>query len=543
MDRLLNFRPEPFPELDHSEVVTESEFGPLADEWDARNWDAGEIEQENAKRSRRRPPSRQTTRTPRKAPRRAPSLAKPFRSVRLPPLQPSRLPGGMWKIASSTVVGIPFVPALADANRPEKRSNDSARSEGSGTPPAQDARTETGSERVRWVQDCLNRALGLELAVDGIMSPQTRGALRLFQRQHGLPVTGLVGPDTEAALTAAVRPPRTRGSRTIDVQRAASLNRKSSIELGWIDYASAIRDLLGLSTRAPSEARFARAVAAWQARQRGLRTDGVVDRATLAAMRQERLAGNFTGLNPRHALDATPANTLLTQLREVAFQKSAAEKDDIEHFVTVKAGITPEGHELLTRHAAQSLGLSQAEQNALQDGVRAPDEVPLWTQLTDPTQPRRHANRRNYIQRQSQALQDMRSQLASLYARLFSQPDRVTAFRLIGEALHLIQDSYCPAHVEREPTSDRMGRTVINYIRYYGPGFSSPIEHGFPMDARDFVGAFGKLFFWSRLAINVSREFLVMARNHLAAGVPKSKDLRRFLDQHYVLNPTRPWLA
>lgn len=206
MDRLLNFRPEPFPELDHGDEGSESEFGPLADEWDGGEWDGnawngGEIEQERAGRARRRPPSRQTTRSPRKVP--PPSLAKLSHSVRPPPLRP---PAGLWKIASSTVVGIPFVPPLADSARPDSRGKDSAKSEGSGTPPAQDAKAEAGSERVRWVQGCLNRALDLDLVVDGIMSPQTRSALRLFQRQHGLPVTGLVGPDTEAALVAACAP-------------------------------------------------------------------------------------------------------------------------------------------------------------------------------------------------------------------------------------------------------------------------------------------------------------------------------------------------
>ncbi|WP_417914481.1 peptidoglycan-binding domain-containing protein [Candidatus Electronema sp. JM] len=38
--------------------------------------------------------------------------------------------------------------------------------------------------------------------VDGIMNRETRSAVRMFQERKGLPVTGLVGPDTEEALRA-----------------------------------------------------------------------------------------------------------------------------------------------------------------------------------------------------------------------------------------------------------------------------------------------------------------------------------------------------
>ncbi len=61
----------------------------------------------------------------------------------------------------------------------------------------------TGSEYVRWVQDCLNQALGLQLPLNGVMGPETRSAVRNFQRQQGLGVSGIVGPDTEEALKTA----------------------------------------------------------------------------------------------------------------------------------------------------------------------------------------------------------------------------------------------------------------------------------------------------------------------------------------------------
>ena len=55
---------------------------------------------------------------------------------------------------------------------------------------------------IRWVQSSLNRAEGLRLAVDGILGPATRSAIRNFQQRQGLSVDGIVGPQTEARLKA-----------------------------------------------------------------------------------------------------------------------------------------------------------------------------------------------------------------------------------------------------------------------------------------------------------------------------------------------------
>ena len=60
---------------------------------------------------------------------------------------------------------------------------------------------------VSWVQHSLNQVLGLRLAVDGQMGPQTRSAIRSFQQKQGLTADGVVGPKTEAALVAAGAPP------------------------------------------------------------------------------------------------------------------------------------------------------------------------------------------------------------------------------------------------------------------------------------------------------------------------------------------------
>lgn len=60
-----------------------------------------------------------------------------------------------------------------------------------------------GTEHQRWIQDCLNRALGIRLPITGVMGPETRSAVRTFQQQQRLRASGIVGPDTEAALKTA----------------------------------------------------------------------------------------------------------------------------------------------------------------------------------------------------------------------------------------------------------------------------------------------------------------------------------------------------
>ena len=62
----------------------------------------------------------------------------------------------------------------------------------------------SGAQYVRWVQDSLNRILGLRLAVDGVAGTQTRSAIRSFQERSGLAVDGIVGPQTDAKLRAAL---------------------------------------------------------------------------------------------------------------------------------------------------------------------------------------------------------------------------------------------------------------------------------------------------------------------------------------------------
>jgi outer membrane protein OmpA-like peptidoglycan-associated protein len=57
---------------------------------------------------------------------------------------------------------------------------------------------------IRWVQQSLNKIMGLRLAEDGVVGPQTRSAIRSFQQRSGLVVDGILGPKTEAAMQTAL---------------------------------------------------------------------------------------------------------------------------------------------------------------------------------------------------------------------------------------------------------------------------------------------------------------------------------------------------
>ena len=82
---------------------------------------------------------------------------------------------------------------------------------GTAPPPTGTVVNRSSREYVRWVQESLNKIMGLRLVVDGIKGVQTTSAIRSFQTRAGLVVDGIVGPKTEAALigAGASRPPTT----------------------------------------------------------------------------------------------------------------------------------------------------------------------------------------------------------------------------------------------------------------------------------------------------------------------------------------------
>lgn len=62
---------------------------------------------------------------------------------------------------------------------------------------------------IKWVQEALNRILGLRLTTDGIMGAHTRSAIRSFQEKNDLQPDSIVEPPTESALiiAAGTQPP------------------------------------------------------------------------------------------------------------------------------------------------------------------------------------------------------------------------------------------------------------------------------------------------------------------------------------------------
>jgi hypothetical protein len=211
----------------------------------------------------------------------------------------------------------------------------------------------------------------------------------------------------------------------------------------------------------------------------------------------------------------------------------------------VQAGPIPEGHERLTREAAAGLrGLTADDLAALREGVRRPDTAKL-TDHIHPAQQRRHALRRDLCQPLADSLGDMRNQLVLLHARALAsmvRGARREALQWLGEALHLLQDSYAPAHVER--IAGAGGRYPITYVRYYGIiGEGYPREHRFPFDTRDLVSGWlgGALHPWARAAVRASREFLRMALDQLARPrSPRNRvELRHFLERHLALAARR----
>ncbi len=171
-----------------------------------------------------------------------------------------------------------------------------------------------GTEYIRWVQSSLNRILGLSLPVDGIMTPETRDAIRRFQERERLPVDGIVGPETERALIAARAGQTTRTSdkqpaepgdsqppgpgdtqpaepgefdefdnEFADFEWEEEVNRSSRDYVRWVQ--SSLNKIMGLrlSVDGSIGTQTRSAIRSFQQRQ-GLRADGIVGSRTEAAL-------------------------------------------------------------------------------------------------------------------------------------------------------------------------------------------------------------------------------------------------------------------
>ncbi len=171
---------------------------------------------------------------------------------------------------------------------------------------------------------------------------------------------------------------------------------------------------------------------------------------------------------------------------------------------------TPTGHEILTKRAAHGLINNSADLAALIAGSRLPD-------LADPRdhiklgEESRHFLR-SIKQSPLNAWWSAINHLRTLHQQMMASSNRVDQFMLIGEALHLIQDSFAPAHVEREPpTGD-----ILN-IRVYGPNAPQG-NHLFRIDPRDDTFTTKPprtLTLNAQKAITCNKEYLQMALRHI----------------------------
>src|SRR5262249_29846472 len=105
-----------------------------------------------------------------------------------------------------------------------------------------------------------------------------------------------------------------------------------------------------------------------------------------------------------------------------------------------------------------------------------------------------------------------------LYLRAARATTRKAALEWAGEALHLLQDSFSSAHVERAGGTGRIRQIRAFYVRVGWPPLSrAPGEHNAPSDPRDDVFLHGALRPEARAAASASRAYLTMVLRHLRA--------------------------
>lgn len=286
-----------------------------------------------------------------------------------------------------------------------------------------------------------------------------------------------------------------------------------------------------------------------------------------AARQFALLAGQSAGLRPRRqtgppgmsgvqvrqfhrrqaARGVVPGRSRQTgRHRELEFEidrASHALEHELEQPEAFYTKVTPipgignkEGHEILTRVAMAGLPLSAADRSAIELGVIRPDRggrsywnFPLAAigSLKAAAQPA-HALRPTPSTSTATALGLIRRRFASLYFRAMAAPTRRAALEWLGEALHLLQDSYSGAHVDRVGGTGRIRYIRAFFIRIgWPPRSTAPGEHQAPSDNRDDVYLGGAIRPQGRAAIAASRAFLRMALGHLRT--PRAPANRRAL--------------
>lgn len=241
----------------------------------------------------------------------------------------------------------------------------------------------------------------------------------------------------------------------------------------------------------------------------------------------------------------------------------------------------PRGHEDLTESAIARIGamgipgIDAIARQALLRGVTRPDTGHVIGRIpTNPikmigqqfvkAQQKRHALRRTFDTSTPAALVEIANHLRLLHnnaLRAASSGNRAGAFEWIGEALHLIQDSFSGAHTQRGNIGNRAGPHPIIKVRFFGRkglGFSqAPGEHQVfsPLhpyrgqrvgDIRDKIrDARTKKFTQEAVvAIDASVDFLRMLlsqlRRRLPPGHPTARaELQRFINWHLSTHPMR----
>lgn len=202
-----------------------------------------------------------------------------------------------------------------------------------------------------------------------------------------------------------------------------------------------------------------------------------------------------------------------------------------------------EGHEILTRQAMRGLPLSAAEKSAVELGVIRPDRGgrSYWNfpraalgSLKAAAQPS-HSLRPTPATTVPAALRLIRVRFAGLHARAMRATNRSTALEWLGEGLHLLQDSFSSAHVERIGGTGRIRHIRAFFIRFGWPPLSrAPHEHNAPSDSRDDVYLGGALRREAVAAIHASRAYLVMALRHLRAprAPGDARELQAFMNRY-----------
>jgi hypothetical protein len=240
--------------------------------------------------------------------------------------------------------------------------------------------------------------------------------------------------------------------------------------------------------------------------------------------------------------------------RELESGAAELEEEEAEPFFTRVQPVPhlpgyEEGHEVLTRVAARGL-VAGSDLNALLLGVIRPDRggASYWNfpraalHAFNASAQRSHALRRTSSTSQAAALSEIRRHLATLYLLAIRARNRAIALGWIGEAMHLIQDSYSGAHMERALGRGPGGTSPIRrirafYLTLWPPRRSTaPHEHNVPSDPRDRIWkSRGVLTNEARFAVRASREYLTMMLRHVRyPGAPANiAEFRAFLKRHF----------